>query len=179
MKKCLLFFSILLISGCSHSEQSNQVPEVDEILLRTKQQFFKEADFNKKKLTHTKSVFLAEKLNNGTNPEAGDGLILFTRITDCSSCIKKGLDFFNNPDFNKINKVVLINGDPNLTVNPISFSNKLYDMNDSVQSIFGYFHTPVVIDYNIKSGIRDMYFIPTFDDEDGLEEFIGRLDVEH
>ena len=51
----------------------------------------------------------------------------------------------------------------------------IHDSGSTIVRELGYFPTPFLINYNVKGGIRDIYFIPKIEEEEKFEAFESNL----
>jgi hypothetical protein len=163
-----------LIWACASSDQEQTLSDNQALEYQT--QFKKQESIVKSRIVG-KKLDLFQKACSSDSSKYDDGrcLILVIRNSDCTSCLDIGEKYWLSERYDVKNKVMLVTGNKDFIQNRISFKSLLFDEEQRVQNELGYFHSPTFIVYNDELGISDLYFIPTFLDSKGLEDFTQRI----
>lgn len=178
MKKPVVFgfilFALYFVYACRIGDKvQSQLAETAEADLV--------ASFNKKmqglkaKLVGKRSIAIESLIEEAVSSRTEDYLLMVLTLYDCSSCVKKGDALLENYYETPVTPLTVVSGVliENRLIKEVN--DYIHDSGSTIVGELGYFPTPFLINYNVKGGIRDVYFIPKIEEEEKLEAFESNL----
>ena len=175
IKPKVLTLGVLVVAfltfACTSENKKNEVQTNDH------DPFFEKVVKINKVLNHKKVDFIDSVLNSRQN--SARTMLLVSTLNDCNSCVDKGfkslLQFAGMPG-RPLTMHVKLKPD----IKELIIDSKVFEWAEisgllaEFENLVTRYPTPMLISYDKKEGIKEVYCIPTFTDENKRNSFLAR-----
>ncbi|WP_422355970.1 hypothetical protein [Roseivirga pacifica] len=165
---------MLLLVSCSNNGSSNPMNAISGEESFRMRSVELNASLKGKSISSLDSMLKQDGLLK-QNGNVDDLLIFYFSLSDCFTCIEKGMAIRDSLGNGRFKSIAVLKGVRFEKAYLSRFSQLIHDEKYLIDDEIGFVQTPSLINYSNQEGIKEIYPIPIFKDSVSLKKFIDGL----